>query len=118
MKDFLAELIRMYTPPFQSLLNEVHDDRLHQIWRTNPGTIDHATALNSSDTTIRSFASTLDERFRIVDLRSPQPGMGFSWGRFGPRTELRRCGEKRIFAYAQPHKQPGLFSRLFGNTSR
>jgi SMI1 / KNR4 family (SUKH-1) len=116
MSEFLAELIKLHTPPHQSLLNDVPTDQLYKVWRTNPGTIEHATALNSSDATIRSFAATLDERFLIVDLRFPQPGMGFSWGRFGPRTELRRCGEEHIFAYAQPSKQPGFLSRLFGKT--
>lgn len=38
--------------------------------------------------------------------------MGVSWGRFGPRTELRRHGYERLFAYAPPEKKPGLLSRL------
>lgn len=116
MSEFLAELIKLHTPLYRSLVNEILTDQPYKVWRTNPGTIDHATALNSSDATIRSFAATLDDRFLIVDLRSPKPGMGFSWGRYGPQTELRRCGEERIFAYAQLPKQPGFFSRLFGKT--
>jgi hypothetical protein len=116
ISGFLTELVRLHTPPYNSLLAEVHEDRVHHVWRTNPGTSDYVTALKSSDATIRSFAATLDERFLLIDLRSPQPGMGFSWGRYGPRTELRRCGEERIFAYAQPPKLPGFFSRLFGKT--
>jgi hypothetical protein len=39
--------------------------------------------------------------------------MGVSWGRFGPRTELRRHGYERLFAHAPPEKKPGLLSRLF-----
>jgi hypothetical protein len=39
--------------------------------------------------------------------------MGFSWGRFSPRTEIRRDGYERLFAYARSEKKPGLLSRLF-----
>ena len=41
--------------------------------------------------------------------------MGFSWGRHGPRTELRRHGYERLFAYAPPEEKPGLLRRLFGS---
>jgi len=59
-----------------------------------------------------AFAAELDDRFRFVDLRSPPVGMGFSWGRHGPRTELRRHGIERLFAYAPPDKRPGLLRSL------
>jgi cell wall assembly regulator SMI1 len=113
MAIFLAELRRMHTAPHQSLLDDVHEDRPCNVWRSNPGTITQADALQSTDELIRSFAETLDDRFLLVDLRAPQPGMGFSWGRFGPRTEVRRHGEHRLFAYAKPATKPGLLSRLF-----
>ena len=39
--------------------------------------------------------------------------MGFSWGRHGPRTEIRRNGHERLFAYARPPKKPpGRLRRL------
>jgi cell wall assembly regulator SMI1 len=110
---FLEETFRMQAPAETSLLDDVHEDRLFNVWRTNPGTIDHAAAL-AGDAELSAFAAELDERFTFVDLRSPEIGMGFSWGRHGPRTEVRRHGFERLFAYAPPEKQPGLLSRLFG----
>jgi len=92
---------------------DVQDDRLFDVWRRNPGVIDHATASSSLDPSLRAFAATLREEFQIVDLRRVDPGMGFSWGRYGPRTEVRRYGYERIFAYARPPRT-GLLAKLFG----
>ena len=110
---FLHEAFRMLVPPHASLVDDVHEDRLFKVWRENPGTLGHGAALER-DEELRAFAAELDERFIFVDLRSPQIGMGFSWGRFGPRTEVRRHGYERLFAYAQPEKKPGLLRRVFG----
>ncbi len=55
---------------------------------------------------LAAFAAGLDESFLFVDLRSPEIGMGFSWGRFGPRTVIRRHGHERLFAYARPERSP------------
>src|SRR6266404_512762 len=109
--SFLSEVFRMSTPPHKSLVDDVHEDRLFDVWRKNPGVIDQPTAAASSDVALRSFASELPEHFQIVDLRSVGPGMGFSWGRYGPRTELRRQGYERIFGYAKPPRT-GLFAKL------
>jgi cell wall assembly regulator SMI1 len=110
---FLEETFRMHAPGEASLVDDVHEDRLFNVWGTNPGTIDHSAAL-TGDAELSAFAAELDERFTFVDLRSPEIGMGFSWGRHGPRTEVRRHGFERLFAYAPPEQQPGLLSRLFG----
>jgi len=40
--------------------------------------------------------------------------MGFSWGRYGPPTDVRRRGFLRLFAYAPPERKPGLVRRIFG----
>jgi hypothetical protein len=114
LAHFLYETFRMYVPPHESLVDDVHEDRLFSVWGTNPGVIDRADAAASDDHDLRDFAADVDERFLIVDLRSPEVGMGFSWGRFGPNTELRRHGDARLFAYARPPRKPGLLSRLFG----
>ncbi|HYG35777.1 MAG TPA: SMI1/KNR4 family protein [Clostridia bacterium] len=113
LATFLAEVFRMNTPPHKSLVDDVHDDRLFDVWRKNPGVVDQPTAAAASDPVLRSFASSLPAHFEIVDLRNVQPGMGFSWGRYGPQTEVRRHGFERIFAYAKPPKT-GFFAKLFG----
>jgi hypothetical protein len=112
--EFLHETFRMSVPPHESLVDDVHEDRLFGVWRENPGTLDHAAALAAADEELRAFAAELDERFVFVDLRSPEVGMGVSWGRHGPQTEVRRHGHRRLFAYAGPEKKPGLLRRLLG----
>jgi hypothetical protein len=74
---FLHETFRMNVPPHASLVDDVHEDRLFNVWRENPGTLDHTAAL-AGDENLRGFAAELDDRFHFVDLRSPEIGMGFS----------------------------------------
>jgi len=113
IETFLSELVREFTEPLSSLIHAVHEDTIAEVWKTNPGTVSRFEAIDSPDASISAFAEQLDERFVLVDLRNASPGEGFSWGRYGPQTELRRYGEERIFAYAQPQKEPGLFARIF-----
>lgn len=110
LASFLAEVFRMSTPPHESLVDDVHQDRLFEVWRSNPGVLMQSVAAASSDPALRAFAEALPEGFQIVDLRTASPGMGFSWGRYGPRTELRRHGYDRIFGYARPHPL-GVFTK-------
>lgn len=112
--SFLAELFRMNIPPHKSLIDDVHDDRLFDVWRKNPGVIAQTAAVDSADQVLREFALSLSEQFQLIDLRNASPGMGFSWGRYGPDTEIRRHGYELIFAYAKPPKKKGMFSKLFG----
>jgi cell wall assembly regulator SMI1 len=102
LEHFLLELFRCNRPPYKSLVNDVHDDRLFNVWRTNPGVISQADCLGSGDQALRSFASGLAPSFQIVDLRKADVGFGFSWGRYGPDTIVRRCGHLPIFAYQRP----------------
>jgi hypothetical protein len=99
--EFLRELFRAFVPPHESAVDDVHEDRRFDVWRTNPRAIDRDAAFEG-DVGLRAFVEELDERFAIVDLRTPEIGMGFSWGRYGPDTVVRRHGYERIFAYAPP----------------
>jgi hypothetical protein len=112
LAGFVREVVNMYRPGHGSLVDDVHEDRLFKVWSTNPGTMSVADAAKG-DESLRRFAESLDERFTVVDLRRPEVGMGFSWGRYGPRTELRRHGDERLFAYAKPPDR-NLWSRLLG----
>jgi cell wall assembly regulator SMI1 len=113
LAEFCRELVRMVEPPHASLLDDVHEDRLFDVWRKNPAAITHSEALSSSDAAIHTFAAVLDERFVVVDLREAPVGMGFSWGRYGRRSEARRHGHERIFAVGRPERR-GLMARLRG----
>ena len=114
LATFLVEVFRMSTPPHQSLVDDVHEDRLFEVWRKNPGVLDQPAAVASPDPVLRAFAASLPAHFQLVDMREARPGMGFSWGRYGPRTEVRRHGDERIFAYAKPPRV-GFWSRLMGS---
>lgn len=110
---FLSEVFRMGKPPHKSLVDDVQKDSLYEVWRKNSGVVDQPAAAASPDSELRAFASALAGHFQIVDLRAASPGMGFSWGRYGPRTEVRRHGYDWIFGYAKPPKTV-LFTKLFG----
>ncbi|HEY0867004.1 MAG TPA: SMI1/KNR4 family protein [Fimbriimonas sp.] len=112
LSAFLTEVFRMLEPPHQSLVDDVHEDRLCNVWGTNPGTVAAAEAEESGDSRLAAFAEALGEGWFVTDLRNATPGQGFSWGRFGPQTEIRRDGIRPIFAYKKsPRKK--LFG-LFG----
>jgi hypothetical protein len=113
LASFLSEAFRLYTPPYKSLIDDVADDKLFNVWRKNPDVMDQPTGAASTDAQLRSFALGLPSHFQIVDLRKVAPGMGFSWGRYGRRTDVRRFGYERIFAYAKP-PTTGFFAKLFG----
>jgi hypothetical protein len=110
---FLEELSAMYEPGRPSTVRDVHDTSVFEIWRSNPSVVRRDTAL-AADAELTAFARRLDERFELVDLRRPEVGAGFSWGRYGPRTEIRRHGYARIFACGPPEQRPSFFRRLRG----
>ncbi|HET9927914.1 MAG TPA: SMI1/KNR4 family protein, partial [Rubrobacter sp.] len=70
LDQFLGELFRMFEPPHRSLIDDVHEDRLARVWRTNPGVLSHERCLLSEDPILSAFARELDdESFQIIDLR-------------------------------------------------
>jgi len=111
LEQFLQELFQMFQPPHQSIVDDVHEDRLAHVWRTNPGVLSHEQCLRSGDPILSAFARELDDGFRIIDLRRAKPGDGFSWGRYGPNTLVKRFGTYAVFAYKKPK---GFIARLFG----
>ncbi len=96
---FVQEVIRDGNKPWQSEINDVWDSLSDVIWAENPGVLSFAHCVQSSDPEIRTFAESLDETWQIIDLRNPVLGDGFSWGRYGPKTVVKRFGSRRIFAY-------------------
>lgn len=110
LSHFLQELFRMFTPPHESEIDDVHEDRIASIWAENPGVLSYETCLNSSDEILSDFAKELDESYQVVDLRNAKVGDGFSWGRYGPNTVIKRYGYLPIFAY----QKKSFFKRLFG----
>lgn len=110
LATFLDELVLLHTPPHASLIADVPEDRLFRVGREHPGAIDAEEALGGGDDELASFARSLGPGWTIVDARDATPGLGIAWGRFGPRTELRRHGASQLFA-CRPPEPRGLFRR-------
>ena len=110
LSHFLVELFKMSMPPCKSLVDDVHEDRLFDVWGKNPGVMSYDECIKSADAELKSFATQLGPSFQIIDMRTPEIGFGFSWGRYGARTVVRRHGNMPIFAY---QKRVGIMERLF-----
>jgi SMI1 / KNR4 family (SUKH-1) len=98
LTHFVEEVIRFGNDPWKSEIDDLHEGLSDAIWRENPMVLTHEHCLSSPDGELKAFAETLDNTWEVIDLRAPRLGDGFSWGRYGSRTVVRRFGEKRIFA--------------------
>lgn len=99
LAHFVEEVLKFGNAPWKSEIDDVHERLSHRIWSENVGVLSHADCLASRDQDLNAFAGTLDDSWEFIDLRSPETGDGFSWGRYGAKTVNKRFGEKRIFAY-------------------
>lgn len=111
LEDFLEQLKRQ---PSCSDLGENLQRWTDRIWRENPATLSPEQAA-MGDSVLASFAAELGPDWWLIDLRQPSIGDGFSWGRYGPETEIRRHPEVAIVALRQPAAKPSLWRRLFGS---
>ena len=111
LENFLSELFKMSLPPYKSLVDDVHEDRLFEVWRKNPEVMTHEECVASKDPELKAFAQKLGPSFQIIDLRDAKVGFGFSCGRYGPKTVGRRHGTAPIFAY---QRRKGLRGRILG----
>ncbi len=112
LEHFLTELFKCDVPPYKSLVDDVHEDRLFQVWRKNPGVMSQAECFASADRELRAFAEQLDPSFLVVDMRNAPVGFGFSWGRYR-ETVVRRSGSLPIFAYRRPTGRFRALVRMF-----
>jgi hypothetical protein len=99
LQHFIKEVSRLANPPHASELNDVHEQATSLIWAKNPGATPATELRESTDETLRAFATSLDDSCFVVDLRAAKLGDGFSWRRFGPRTHLVRYQSELLFAY-------------------
>jgi cell wall assembly regulator SMI1 len=114
VEEFVQDIVAMWRFDRRSPVDIVREEVVHRIWRDNPGLSAPAVVRESADPVLRAFADSLPATALVVDMRKPERGQGFSWGRFGPQTVIRRAGLERIWAVAPPERKPGLFTRLFG----
>jgi hypothetical protein len=112
ISGFVRDVVALWQPGSRSSVDIVHEDVTSSVWASNKGILNHETALNSSDAILAEFASGFPDEAMFADLRSPKVGDGFSWGRYGPRTEWSRAGEERLWAVVPPQRR-GLLARIF-----
>ena len=113
IEAFVAEMIALWQPGPRSAIDRMHEDDVNRIWRDHPGLLAPGDAARADDPVLAAFAATLTSNAWIADLRAGRPGQGFAWGRFGPRTEIRRAGHERLWAVVPPAPKPGWLRRLF-----
>ena len=65
LAHFVCELLHIYIPPHKSAVDDVHEDRLFDVWRKNPGTMSPAAALASIDPVLRD---SVDELLRYAEI--------------------------------------------------
>lgn len=114
LDEFFRACIQMGITPEQNPIDQVSDPLAFEVWSKNPGLIPQPECETSNDPEISAFAQELDAMWFIRDLRNPKPGDGFSWGKFGPETLVKRHGKLPIFAIRKPEPKPGFFARLLG----
>jgi hypothetical protein len=111
--DFLHEAFRQLTPPHESLIDVVHDDRAFNVWGTDHGALTRQQAMATGGE-VAAFAQTLDhDDYLIYDLRASSPGEGFAWGRARAEAKVLRYGHQRLFAVDRQSPSPGRLRRLF-----
>jgi hypothetical protein len=114
IEQFLDDTIAMWRGGARSPMDVVHEDVVHRIWREGAGLTPVGELRDSSDRVLRQLPGAVSEESLLADLRTAQPNHGFSWGRFGPRTIIRRAGTERVWAPTPPERKPGILGRLFG----
>jgi hypothetical protein len=99
LEKFIDQVLGSLNSPWASDVTKVVDHLAPAIWSENPNMMNQPDCLFSTDQDIKAFAQELEEDYRIIDMRRPKVGDGFSWGISGPDTLLRRYGYQTMFAY-------------------
>ncbi len=92
LSTFLGEVFAVGT------VEELADSYVAEVWSRNPYILERAEALVTEDDELRAFAQEVSDDFVIADLRGGTVGRGFVWGLAGPETEIKRAGDRLLFA--------------------
>jgi hypothetical protein len=95
-------------------LEDVTNNACGRIWDEDPYLIDAVVARRATDPQLSRFAAELPDKYRVADLRTAGAGAGFSWGRNGPDSNVRRFDSELLFA-VEPRRQGSFISRILGS---
>ncbi|MEJ2201324.1 MAG: SMI1/KNR4 family protein [Desulfuromonadaceae bacterium] len=79
--EFMEESLRFMTPPYESLIDDVHEFRIKPINELNKDLIPAVQARNHSDKIIREYAAGFSEQVLFYDFRNAKAGDGFDMAR-------------------------------------
>jgi len=100
----------------KSNLDIIHEKVVMDIWNKYNCFIELENAIQSNDTSLKNFASSLPDNFVIADLRNKPNQSGFAWGKFGPNIDkVKRHETELIWGIEKPIKKSFL-SKLFGRS--
>ena len=106
--EFMEEVIRFMTPPFKSLIDDVHEFRIKPINALNQDLIAIPDARNHSDPIVRDFSRQFHDNALLYDFRNAVPGDGFDMRKL---RGIARHDEYPIYAL---EPRPSLFSKVAG----
>lgn len=105
--DFVEECLRFMTPPFESLVDDVHEFRLKPIKNLHHDLVSHQDALCGDDA-LGTFATDFDEETCFFDFRSAKPGDGFDLAKV---NVIARSDAHPIFAL---RRRKSVFEKIRG----
>lgn len=73
---FVDEYLKFMTPPYASLIDDIHEYRLKPHKNLNLDLISKAAAVSGADKELATFAQSLPEDAQVYDFRSAKPGDG------------------------------------------
>ncbi len=106
--EFMEEVIHFMTPPFKSLIDDVHEFRIKPIKELNQDLMAIPDARNHNDQIIRDFSRRFDDHAFLYDFRNSIPGDGFDMRKL---RGIARHDEYPIYAL---EPRPSIFSKIAG----
>jgi hypothetical protein len=111
LTEFLSIAEEFYNHPGENYLNEVHDDVVHDVWKSDPNTYDIA-EFRQKNPSLQGLLSEFDDNRVVADLRNAKKKDGFAWGRYGSNELTKRLGNELLWVLQK--KKKGILSKLFG----
>jgi hypothetical protein len=111
LATFLSDVFLFCTDIQSSLFIAADSEKIQQVPLVKAASFRHR-----GDPVIQEFASTLEDRDLIADLREERPRIGFSWQALG--GDLRRHSTELLFGLTNPSRGClSVFRGLFGRSN-
>ena len=113
---FLSQVLDPGGSDSENTLAYVRNAATTRIWKDDPWLVSVQDARVGHDAVVSKFAEQLPDNYHVADLRSREVGSGFSWGKAGPRADIRRNDTELVFGVEQT--APGFLARMLSRRSR